>query len=113
MSIIKKISDCIHYYFDSLNVTRLKIKIDHFLHNKPHSDVLVVYRIGRQKLLNKMSLSQFEQEYFEKVSNYDQHRLTKFSTLQNVLGKLFTENVCDKEIFSRFIEEQIKSEQLF
>ena len=113
MSIIKKISDRIHYYIDSLHVSGLKVKVDHFILNNAQKNILVVYRIGRQKLLNKMLLSQFEREYFEKISNYDQHRLTKFSTLQHILQYLFTDNVCNKESFSRFIEEQIKNESLF
>ncbi len=74
---------------------------------------MVVYRIGRQKLLNKMKLHQFEKEYFEKLSNYDQHRLTKFSSLQHILQKLFSNNVCNKENFSHFIEAQIKNERPF
>src|SRR5436190_22910225 len=106
MSIIKKISDRIHYYLDSIKFTGLKVKIEHFILNTGHENIIVVYRLGRQKLLNKMHLNQFEKEYFEKVSNFDQHRLTKFSTLQNMLQVLFTSNVCNKDHFTRFIQEQ-------
>lgn len=113
MSIIKKMSDRIHYYLDSIKVTGLKVKVEHFTLNNAHDDIIVVYRLGRQKLLNKMKLSLFEKEYFEKVSNYDQHRLTKFSTLQNTLQALFSNNMCTKENFASFIEERIKNEQLF
>lgn len=113
MSIIKQISDRIHYYFDSMKATGLKVKIDHFLFNYSHEDIIVVYRLGRQKLLNKMKLNLFEKEYFEKISNYDQHRLTKFSTLQNMLKALFSGTICSKENFVNLIEERIKNERLF
>lgn len=113
MSIIKKMSDRIHYIFDSIKATGLKVKIDHFLFNPAQDDIMVFYRLGRQKLLNKMKLNLFEREYFEKVSNYDQHRLTKFSTLQNMLQALFSNNMCSKENFVSLIEERIKNERLF
>jgi hypothetical protein len=115
MSIIKEMSDRVHYYLDSINikVTGLKVKIEHFILNQTHDNIIVVYRLGRQKLLNKMNLTQFEKEYFEKVSNYDQHRLTKFSTLQHMLQILFANSICNKKHFTHFVEEHIKNEQLF
>lgn len=113
MSIFRKISDCIYYYFDSIKVTGLKVKVERFIFNNVHDNITVVYRLGRQKLLNKMDLKNFEQKYFEKVSNYDQHRLTKFSTLQNILQDLFRNDICNKDNFTRFIEEHVKNEQLF
>lgn len=113
MSIFSRISEYVHYYFDSIKATGLKIKVENFIFNSAHEDITVVYRLGRQKLLNKMNLLQFEREYFENVSNYDQHRLTKFSILQNTLRSLFSKNSCDREQFTRFIEEEIKNEQLF
>jgi hypothetical protein len=113
VSIIKKISDFIHYYCDSIRVARLKIKIEHFILNHACDSIIVVYRLGRQKLLNKMELAQFEKQYFETVSNFDQHRLTKFSTLQYLLRNLFFNTVCSKENFTYFVTESIKNEQLF
>lgn len=113
MSIIRKLSDRVHYYFDSFKATTLKAKIEHFIFNQNQDNIIVVYRLGRQKLLNKMNLAQFEKEYFEKVSNYDQHRLTKFSTLQHMLQYMFSNNVCNKNYFSNYIAEYVKHEQLF
>lgn len=113
MSIIKNISDRFHYYFDSAKASSLKVKIEHFILNNAQENIIVIYRLGRQKLLNKMNIYEFEREYFEKVSPYDQHRLTKFSTLQNTLQNLFTNNICDKQNFTRYIEANVKNEQLF
>jgi hypothetical protein len=109
----KKILDCIYYYLDSTKATRLKIKIEHFKLNQTNKSVIVFYRLGRQKILNEMSLTKFSTEYFENISNYDQHRLTKFSTLQHILNTLFLDEHCSKENLYRFIEGQIKNEQLF
>jgi hypothetical protein len=45
--------------------------------------------------------------------NYDQHRLTKFSTLQHILNTLFLDEYCSKGDLYHFIEGQVKNEQLF
>lgn len=111
MSIIRKISERIYYCYDSLKATSLKVKIEHFSLNHAQDNIIVVYRLGRQKLLNKMDLVQFENEYFEKISHFDRYKLTKFSTLQHVLLQLFSTNVCPKNLFTHFIQEQIKHEQ--
>ncbi len=113
MSIIKKISDRIYYFLDSTKVVKLRVKIEHFKLDHISNDILVFYRLGRQKLLNKMELNQFSNEYFEKLSNYDQHRLTKFETLQDILQSLFSSENCSKDALLRFIEEKIKNEHLF
>lgn len=111
MSIFRKISDRFHYYLDSFQVTKLKGKIENFKLDYPNQNIIVVYRLGRQKLLHSLPLLQFEKEYFEAISHYDQHRLTKFSTLQYLLHSLFCTDSCDKEKFIRFIKDHIKNEQ--
>lgn len=113
MSIFRKISDRFYYYMDSFKATNLNVKIDHFGLDRVNQNIIVIYRLGRRKLLNKMNLSQFEKEYFEKISHYDQHRLTKFSTLEYFLKNLFCNKICKKEKFITFIEEHVKNEQLF
>lgn len=113
MLIFRKISDRIYYYLDSIKATKLKLKIEHFKFNNASHIITVFYRIGRQKILNEMSLDKFSSQYFENISNYDQHRLTKFSILQHLLTTLFTDGHCSKKNLYRFIEGQIKNEQLF
>ena len=88
-------------------------KVEHFKVDPIDQNINVVYRLGRQKLLNKMSLSQFEQEYFEALSHYDQRRIVKFSTLQSLLQDLFCEHQCSREKFFGFIEDQTRNEQYF
>jgi hypothetical protein len=111
--IFKKISDYIYYYLDSIKATGLKITIEYFKLNKTNNNILVFYRIGRHKILNEMSLAKFSAEYFENISNYDQHRLTKFNTLQHILNVLFLNENCSKSNLFHCIEGQIKNEQLF
>src|SRR5476649_1898264 len=77
--IFKKVFDCLYYYLDSTKATKLKIKIEHFKLNIIDNNIIVFYRIGRQKLFNEMPLTKFSTHYFESISNYDQHRLTKFN----------------------------------
>jgi hypothetical protein len=66
--IFKEISNRIYYYLDSIKVTGLKIKIEHFKLNKIDKNIVVFYRVGRQKILNEMSLDKFFTEYFENIS---------------------------------------------
>jgi hypothetical protein len=113
VSIIKKISECVYYYLDTIKAARLNVKIENFILNYADDNIVVVYRLGRQKLLNTMELTCFEKQYFEKISTFDQHRLTKFSTLQYLLKNLFYTNMCSKENLACLIEEHIKNEQLF
>lgn len=113
MLIFNKISDKIHYYLDNIRVNKLNAKIEQFKFDPEYSHVLVVYRLGRQKLLHKMDILNFEREYFEKVSHYDQHRLTKFSTLQHLLQDLFYGDSCTGETLIKYIHGEAKNEQLF
>lgn len=112
MLIFKKITERFYYYIDSFKAANLKAKIESFKLNHSGNNIIVTYRLGRQKLLNRMNLSEFENEYFDKVSHYDQHRLTKFSTLQFLLQDLFCNNLCEKDQLISFIEDQARNEQL-
>jgi len=113
MLIINKLSGFFHYYFDTFKANSLKAKIEHFILDNSRDTILVVYRLGRKKLLNKMDLNQFVREYFEIISSYDQLRLTKFSMLQNLLHTLFVSRFCNKEQFIKHIQDHVRDEQLF
>ncbi len=63
--------------------------------------------------LNKLQLSEFERIYFYKLSFFDQHRLIKFSTLQNILQHLSSCDSLTKIDFISYIEETVKNDELF
>lgn len=113
MSIFSKITQRIYYCLDSLKANSLNVKIEKFKFDDTNKRILVIYRLGRQKLLQKMEISFFEREYFEKISTFDQHRLTKFSTLQRLLMELFQDKSCNESDFIQFIYGETRSEQLF
>lgn len=113
MSIFNKISGPFYYFLDNIRVHKLNVKIEHFDFNHDNNDIIVVYRIGKRKLLNKLEIFQFEQEYFENISHFDQHRLTKFSTIQYLLHDLFPTHYCNKETFINYLRKMIKNECLF
>ncbi len=113
MKIFSKIIERYYYYWDNFRARQINTKIDHFIYDKAHHTMMVSYRLGRQKLLHKMAIFQFEQEFFDKVSGYDRHRLIKFSTLQHVLVEVFKQASCSESDFQRYIQEEIKNEQLF
>lgn len=97
---------------DNIHVKQLKAKIEQFKLDTSENNIVVIYRLGRQKLLHKMNIQSFERDYFEKISNYDQHRLTKFSTMQSLLQMLFQGDSCRKKALIEFIQEIIKDDNL-
>ena len=111
MASINKIINFLIYHFDNLRSKRLFIKIERFDLDKD-GQIIVFYRLGRQHVLNKASIFEFERAYFDKASNYDQHRLTKFASYQKI-GRLFEDNSESLVKFTRFIKEEVKNEQLF
>lgn len=113
MSIFNKISDRLHYFIDNFYTPGIDTKIEHFLFDYEKKHFIVIYRIGKKKLLNKMDFGEFERMFFEKVSIYDQHRLTKFSTFQKIINELFYNDSCKKDSFINYVMEEAKNEQLF
>lgn len=113
MKVIKNISERLYYFFDNIKPERLQVTIDNFKLNKVKNEILVLYRLGRQKAICSLPILQFENEYFDQVSSYDKHRLTKFSTLQYVLDKHFNKGSCSKVSFINQLEKDLSHEQLF
>jgi len=113
MSIISTFSEKFHYWLDTLISVNLSAKIENFTLDKNHQLITVNYRLGRQKLLHSLDIKTFEQQYFCAVSSYDKHRLTKFSTLQQLLSSIFRNESNTKKDFLNYIQGEINNEQLF
>lgn len=113
MKIFNRVSNTIHYWIDSYKASYSKTKVERFQFDRTSEKIIVIYRVGNKRLLDKLPILKFEHEHFESCPNYDQHRLTKFSTLQKVLENISTSNgVCRAKIIN-FIDNEAKNEQLF
>lgn len=113
MKIFNKLYNYYRYQLDTLKTSFPNVKIERFDIDKASTEILVTYRIGRNKLNSKMHLNQFEEKFFDKISTFDQHRLTKFSVLQVCLQKIFQSNNCTKDDFLNFIKDEATDDQLF
>lgn len=113
MRSFKQVTHFLLYCLDNLKSNKLLVKIEHFDIDKDHH-ILVIYRLGQRKLLHKSMITQFQKEYFNKTSLYDQQRLTKFATYQTILDLLQdTPDALVKAKLARFIKDEAKNEQLF
>ena len=113
MKIFRKLYDYYRYQLDSMKTSFPIVKIERFYLDISHHHIIAIYRIGRNKLLNKMVLQEFEHEFFEKISSFDQHRLTKFEILQTIMQELFNQDTFSKEKFIEFINGEANHDQLF
>ena len=101
------------YFLEGIFSQRVTIKIDQFDLNKEESVILVIYRLGRQKLAQKLALTDFSIKYFENLSGYDRQRNTKFSTLQDLLTNLFRDDNAASQTLINYIKMAVKNDQLF
>lgn len=113
MSAFKKLLGCVCYYVDAVRSTQLSVNIERFELDQKIKSIVVFYRLGRQKLLNKSDIFYFENEYFENISIYDQHRLTKMATLQKIFNQLFKDKQMSQEVFIQYLQRELKNESLF
>ena len=102
-----------HYFLEGILSHCVAIKIDRFDLNKEESTILVIYRLGRQKLAQKMMIGEFSTKYFGNLSGYDRQRITKFSTLQDLLVDLFCEDSPSRRSLINYIKMGVKHDQLF
>ncbi len=112
MLIFKNFAEKIHYLFDILTTTSIYITISGFKMNRNENKLYVYYNLGRKKITLNMELNQFINKNFSHVSSYDKIKLIKYQTLQNTLTSLFTREMCLKETFLSYFEEEITNDQL-
>ena len=109
--IFKKIFDKFIYTLESFKTSHLKVKVDHFEFNTNTKNIIVIYRVGNKKLMNKNEIKKFSSDYFQKCNFYDSHRVTKFETLQNLIDeKLLTDKKSEEQLIS-YITKAINNEQ--
>lgn len=113
MLIFSSLNSRFHYFLEEFFASWITIKIDRFDFDKDEDAILVIYRIGRQKLAQKLMLSHFSIKYFENLSGFDRQRITKFSTLQDLLTNLFSTEGTEKANLINYIKVTIKNDQLF
>lgn len=101
------------YLLEELFTSQLFVKIDRFALDSIEQKILVIYRIGKKKLTQKLPLSDFSNKYFDNLSTFDRQRITKFSTLQDLLINLFINDISSKPIFINHLKNAIKNDQLF
>ena len=113
MRIFEKLYSYLSYLFDSIKANYLKIKIDNFQFDGNKCIIVVYYRIGNKKLLNKLPISKMEQEFFAQCMFFDQFRLVKYATLQNILDEFKKVDVHGFDQMKNLIEKEVKRGQLF
>ena len=113
MKLINKFIGWVFYFIDNFKSCGIYAKIENFKFEYSQKQIVVTYRLGRKNLLNRINLIDFERKFFERITSYDRYRLAKFSILQSLMTNIFLDNTYNKEKFLKFIEDQIKYEQLF
>lgn len=113
MKIFNKFSNTIYYWLDSYRASYSKTKIEKFQFDKISEEIIVIYRVGNKRLLDKLPIIKFELDHFDSCSNYDQHRLTKFSTLQKILENIVPNNSECRTRIIDLISNEAKNEHLF
>ena len=109
---LKSAKDRIVYLFDNYFTEKSLVKIDKFSLDNSQNHIVVMYRIGRQKLINKSSLIQFSEKYYDSITTYDKQRLAKFFVYESLLSETFTDGKPRSLLIQR-IEKEFKNEQLF
>lgn len=113
MLLFRRGSELIHYYLDIIKTNPIKIKIEKFQFDFEKEQICVNYRLGTHKICHRMFILDFESQYYEKLSSYDRHRLTIFSTFQHLINEVFNGNQCKKIDFLLYIQKEVLREQLF
>lgn len=101
------------YLFELVCINSITIRIERFDLNKHETAIYVIYRLGRQKLAQRLVLTNFTEKYYTYLSGYDRQRITKFLTLQDMLMNLFPVEERNRKTLINYINTAIKNDQLF
>ena len=88
------------------------VKIDSVSLDPSEDHLVIAYRLGRQRLLQRSNIKEFEIDHYNRLSVYDKQRLTKFLTLQGVLSLLKEGNGPAEHKFIKHLQEEIKHDKL-
>lgn len=112
MSMLSRISERVHYFFEEKRLLNPSVKIKEF---KVTGDgVVVLYSFGRPSLVNKKELKNFEIEFYDALSSYDKQWLIKVTALSDVYDNFFNGNdVYNKKDFLNYLKKECGYEKVF
>lgn len=110
--IIDKCLNYLYYLKDVFTENALLVKLDGISFNAESHQVNVSYRLGRQRLLHKSPIREFEAIYHRRLSVYDRQRFTKFLTHQQVIDQFNIESNFSYSQFIKFLQDEIKNDKL-
>lgn len=110
---MEKILNYLYYIKDILSdLSSPNVKIEKFLLDSSEEHIHIFYRLGRQKLLHRNGIDDFDADYYNKLSEYDKQRLTKFLTFQGMLNILRDEKGSAKQKLIKHLLDEINHDKL-
>ena len=103
MKSFSNLVNAIFYLRDSVWFKPIPLTIENFTLDAPAHAIYVTYRMRSSRRLISQALHEFEFTHFASLSDYDQHRVTKFSALNAILKKLFINKQCSSDEFINFL----------
>lgn len=107
-----KFFEFLNYFKDHIFYEKNFVKIDKFSFIDDLPKILVHFRVGRKKLIQKKEIKEFTRNYYNEINTYDKQRLAKFEILGIIVNHIDFDTQ-SKEKITNFIKEQCKIEQLF
>lgn len=109
---MKKILNYLYYIKDILSdLSSPNVKIEKFSLDSSEERIHIFYRLGRQKLIHRNSINDFDADYYNKLSQYDKQRLKKFLTLQDILNILKDEKESVKKKIIKHLLDEINHDK--
>jgi hypothetical protein len=110
---MKRIFNYLYYIKDIISdFSSPNVKIERITLDASEEHIMVSYRLGRQMLIQRSNISDFEIDSYSNLSVHDKQRLTKFLTLQGVLTLLREEKGSAHYKFIKYLQDEIKHDKL-